>query len=256
MAKATLRDMVGAICPPWLQDEVGGAILRSCGSVLDALCARTVEGVKLRFPESTTYTALGYIGNDRLLERGPDQLHAGYASQLVRAIETWQNAGGARTVLSQLRAYFAPADGPPMRAVGDGWALAHDFNVWHVIDPATGYVTRTETAPVQWDWGLDRPWYAWVIVDVTGVWVPDRWGDPGTWGDGGVWGSNATESQVRGLNAIVKKWKSGNQQAQIIFTFDPSTFLMGGGDLPTGQGYTIAWQALQEANFLEIQGTE
>jgi hypothetical protein len=254
MAKATLRDMAVAIAPPWLQDDVGGAILRASCLVLDALSARLVEGVKLRFPQATTYTALGYIGNDRLLERGPGQTHAGYAAQLVKAVETWQNAGGARTVLSQLRAYFAPANGQPMRLVTDGYAGAHDFNVWHEIDTTTGYVTRTEVVTRNWDWGLHRWWYGWVIIDVSGRWTMDKWGDPGTWGDGGVWGSNATQAEVYSLNAIVKKWAPANMQKQIIFTFASGTLTRTSGDHPTGAGYTNAWQLAQNANFLAVQG--
>lgn len=254
MAIATLRDAILAIAPPWLQEGAGGTILRSTGMALDALGARTVEGVKLRFPTVSTYTSLGYVGNDRLLERGPAQTNAGYVDQLVRAIETWLNAGGARTVLSQLRAYYAPDDGPPMRAVCDGTA-SRDANVWHEIDPGTGVVTRTQVAPADWRWGLDRRWYCWAIIDVTGRWAPDHWGDPGTWGDGGVWGSSMTEGEARGLNAIVAKWKPAGVQAQIVLTFAPGTFTRTSLDHPSGAGFTFAWQALQPANFFALQGS-
>jgi hypothetical protein len=256
MAKATLRDMAVSIVPPWLQDDVGNAILRSCGMVLDALVARTVEGVKLRFPEVTTYTAFGYIGNDRRIERGPGQTNAGYSAQLLNAIPTWKNAGAGRTILSQMRAYFAPDDGPPMRLVMDG-TTARDFNLWHVVDPTTGYVTRSKISPATWKWGLNRRWYGWAIIDVSGIWVLDYWGDPGDWGDGGVWGSNATQEFVASLNAILKKWSPEGEVAQIIFAFDADTFsrLNTLGDHPNGTGYLYSWQALQEANFLEQQLT-
>jgi hypothetical protein len=253
MAETTLRDMIIAIVPPWLQDDTGNALLRSIGMVLDALGARTVEGVKLRFPEVASPTALGYIGNDRLLERGPNQSHVGYAAQLVRAIETWQNAGGGRTILSQLRAYYAPDNGPTMRLVIDG-TTTRDYNIWHEIAPVTGYVTRTEVNPADWKWGLDRRWYGWAIVDVTGRWSIDHWGDPGDWGDGGVWGSNITQEEAQGLNSILKKWMPAPEQGQIILTFSPSTFTRTSLDHPNGTGYTTAWQAAQAANFFTIQG--
>lgn len=254
MAITTLRDMAIDIAPPWLQDEVGGTILRAIGTVCDALCERTAQGVKMRYPGAGTPTALGYVGNDRLIERGPLQTDDGYVAQLDRAISTWQNAGGGRTILAQLRAYYAPSSGPPMRLVSDG-TTARNRNVWHEIDPSTGHVAKTTISPATWRWGLERRWYAWAIVDMTGRWILDRWGDPGTWGDGGVWGSNMTPEEATRLNAILLKWKPEGKRGQLILTFNPSTFsrLDSLGDHPSGNGYDYAWQAAQLANFLSPQ---
>lgn len=252
----TIREQVAEISPPWLRDEVGGSIMRAFGTVLDALAARTVEGVKLRFPEVATYTALGYIGNDRQIERGPSQTHTGYAAQLRKAFDTWRNAGGARTVLSQMRLHFAPANGPTMRVVAEGRG---GWTVWHWIAPTTGVVTREKVVD-NWNWnnapdypGLRR---GWLIIYAQGAWLPDHWGDPGDWGDGGVWGSNMTEGEAIDINALVRKWKPAGLLAQIILTFDASLFEVTdnlAGNV-NGQGESYAWRAGLAANFFMPQG--
>ncbi len=247
---ATLRDMCIALAPSWLQTGVGGALLRSVGTVLDGLVARTNEGVKLRMPGIASPTALGYIGNDRNIERGPSQPDTPYALQLSKAFDTWRNAGGARTILGQLRYYFAPDDGPPMRAVSNS-------AVWHEIDPVTGIVTKTVDG-TNWNWDdLTRWWRGWIIIDGTDRWLIDHWDDGGTWGDGGVWGSNMTEADARSFKRIIKKWKPANVYAKPIITFDPDLFEVTDvlADNVDGTGEDPFWRVTLQANFFESQGT-
>lgn len=242
----TLRQSIYRISPPWLQDDVGGSILRSIGTTLDGLAARTNEAVKLRFPEVTTPTALGYIGNDRLIERPPNQTSQGYAKQLREAFDTWRNAGGARTILTQLRLYFTPATAPVMRAVSNN-------AVWHEINNITGVVTRTEVGD-NWNWdGNPRWWRGWIIIQGSGFWNLDYWDNIGTWGDGGVWGSDMSEGDATSLNRIVKKWKPANVIAQIIVTFNSTLFERTdtAPPNPNGLGEDSAWRAPLEANFFE-----
>lgn len=254
----TLREQVAELSPPWLRDEVGGSILRAAATVLDALVERTRQAVRLRFPEAGSFTAFGYLGNDRAIERGPAQTRAGYAVQLRRALDTWRNAGGARTVLSQLAARFAPATPPPMRVVHDVPASAVDAAVWHELDTFSGDVSKAVVSPCNWDWdGQRRWWWGWVIVDGLGLWEPDYWDEIGTWDDGGVWDSNMTAEDADALNAISAKWKPANVYSRVIVTFalhmftneDPSA-----ATEPEGRGEDDSWRLTIPASFFCPQG--
>jgi hypothetical protein len=243
MAK-NLRDYLYEISPPWLRDDVGGGILWAFGTVLDALHERVREGVKLRFPEEGSPTALGYTGLDRDIERPPAQTDARYAIQLRKAFDTWRSAGSTRTLLTQLWMHFVNRPCPQMRAV-TGKAL------WHVIDTGTGVVTRINVEE-NWDWdGTHRGFWCWVIVDGTGVWAIDLWGDPGTWGDGGVWGSNMSRGEALDINKIARKWKPEHVRLQVIVTFDPDLFTVnhGPGFNVNGLGENVEWRASKAAAF-------
>lgn len=250
MPSSTFRDQLFEMSPPWLRDDVGGTILKAFGTVLDALSDRTRQGVKLRFPEVGSPTALGYTGTDRDIERGPTQSDEGYAIQLRQAFDTWRNAGGGRTILTQLRLYFAPGNGPPMR-------LVSAQSIWHEINTTTGAVTKTDNslAP-NWVWGDSKWWRGWAIIDVTGLFAIDYWGLPGDWGDGGVWGSDMTEGEVIDLNAILRKWKPAHIWGQIILVFNSGLFEVADTSPPNpnGNGEDYTWRSLLLANFLNIMG--
>jgi hypothetical protein len=249
------REQIAEISPPWLREEVGGTILRAVGTVLDALGERTAQAAKLGFPQVGPPSSLGYIGNDREIERPPGQSEAGYALQLREAFDTWRSAGAAWRMLTQMRLFFTPANGPGMRAVAEGRG---GIAIWHNINPVTGVVTRYEQTD-NWNW-KDLPdehplRQGWVVVDCVGYWTPDHWGDAGDWGDGGVWGSDMTEAEVQAFNGIMAKWKPQGTWAQIILIFDSSLFeltdpLAANVD---GDGDSDLWRAAKAANFLMPQ---
>lgn len=252
----TIRDQAYDLSPPWLRADVGATILRSVGTVLDALCDRTNEGVKLRFPEVASPTALGYIGHDRQIERPPGQLDAGYAAQLRVAFTTWRNAGGGRTILKQARLWFVNRTIPTMRLVAEGHG---GFAVWHEIDTGTGVWSRIKVAD-NWSWtggdgAMDRH-RGWCIIQGAGIWTLDYWGDPGDWGDGGVWGSDMNAEDAVGLNFILKKWKPEHALGQIILTFDNTLFERTDAlaDNVDGTGEDLSWRAPLLANFFAPQG--
>lgn len=245
----TLRDQVADLSPTWLREDVGGTILRAFGTVLDALCDRTNQGVKLRFPEVGSPTALGYTGNDRNIERGPNQSDATYAAQLRVAFATWRNAGGARTILRQLQLYFPAASIPTMRAVTNA-------AMWHTIDGGGTVAKLNDGANWNWD-GLSRWWRGWIIIESGGRWTLDYWDEIATWGDGGCWGSDIEEGDVLSVNAIVKKWKPANVVEQILITFDAGRLAVGNAlvDNVDGTGEDYYWRAAQNISFLEPQVT-
>lgn len=258
MSITTIRDTIAAYSPPWLRAEVGGTILRAFGVVLDALTAREVEGVKLRFPSVGSPTALGAMGNDRQIERGPSQTDPGYIVQLLSAHATWKYAGSARTLLKQLRAYFAPSDGPPMRTVFVHFdEVLGAKAVWHFITPSTGTVTKTKAANWFWksEWLYLVPvpwWWGWVIIDGSSLWTADYWDEEGTWGDGGVWGSSMTYDETRSLIAIIRKWCPAHMCVQPVVVFaDIFNTTSAQPPNPDGQGEDDSWRAGVPAIFLE-----
>lgn len=218
-----LRDSILNIAPPWLLEAVGGGLLYTGGLILDAVGdAWLKEGIKARFPDSAPTDALGYIGNDRLIDRGPGELDPSYVIRLRQAIDTWRNAGGGRTILAELAAYFTNVATPPLRLVSDS-------SIWHEFDWGTKLTTRTAAAG-NWVWDVytGARWFrGWAIIDSTGAapWTPDVWDLVGTWGDGGTWGSNATVYDVAAIRKILDRWKPAHITAlNVIITFSATLF--------------------------------
>ncbi len=248
MGDASFRADGSDLDPPWLQSDVGGALMRAFRTVLDALVARTVEGVKLGMPGVAPPSALGYIGNDRVIERGPTQASGPYAIQLRQAFDIWRGAGSAHTILTQLRSYFSPSNGPNMRAVSNR-------AVWHEIAPTTGVVTKTVVG-TNWNWdGLTRWWRGWVIIDGSVLWILDYWNSGGIWGDGGVWGSNMTLSDADSFKRITKKWSPANVLSRVIIVFSATLFERTDAlvDNVDGTGEDPFWRVTVMANFFTPQ---
>lgn len=217
---ATFRNALLESAPSWLRGPVSDAFLGAIGTMLDGWAEWGWYAVRARYPEEAPPDALGYIGNDRNLERGPAQTDPGYAAQLRRAFDTWRVAGNAGTVLRQLAAYFTGIATPPLRAVSDG-AIWHEY----AYGPPEA-VTKTVVG-TNWDWdgyAGTRWWRGWVILDSTdGPWAIDEWSDDEFWGDGGTWGTTASYEEVISILRIVRKWKPAHvHNVYVIVTFDPS----------------------------------
>lgn len=214
----TFRDTIASISVGWLQEVVGGGILYCAGLAIDAMYDETVEGVKARFPGVGPEDSLQYIGNDRVIERGPNESSSSYVLRLRKAFDTWAVAGNAAKMLEALRIYYLPAL-PPIRAVSDR-------AVWHAIsnDEALN-VTRTAGANWNWD-GTVKPHRGWVIIDSTaGPYAAKTWGDGHAYGDGTTWGSTANAQDVNAIQRLVRKWKPAHVKVTyIVVTFDASIF--------------------------------
>ena len=219
----SFRDSILRIAPPWLQAYVGSRLLYIDGILLDSITDWLSSGVKARFPDEAPEDALGYIGNDRSLEQGPAEPVAHFRTRLREAVDTLKNAGGGRTLLSELAAHFDGIGEPPMRLVSDS-------SVWHEYNWGTGLTTRTKVTPSNWLWDLEagfRWWRGWVIIDSSGgPWGTYDWDDPDkTWDEPSLtWDSTATPDDVEGVRRIVRRWKPENVDGHIIVTFDASLF--------------------------------
>lgn len=211
------------IAVAWLKGPNGNALLTSVTTLLNGVSGWAVQGVRARYPSTAPPDALGYIGNDRNLERGPAQTDEGYSVQLRRAFDTWRVAGNASTVLRQLAAYFTGIAQPPLRLVADR-------ATWHEYNWSTDVVTKTKVG-TNWTWDslTGTRWFrGWVIIDSTsGPWTRRKWGvGGGKWGSSGAtWGSSATHDEVQSIFRIVKKWKPAHVHAiYVIVIFNGPLF--------------------------------
>jgi len=242
------RESIMEIAPPWLLGETGQGVQYAAGTVIDSLAEWNNEGIKAAFPGIGTPDALALIGRDRVLDRGPTETDAHYASRLSKAFDTWATAGAAPTLLKQLLAWFNPATNTPIRVVSNA-------AVWHSINPVTEIVTKTVVG-TNWTWDGFAPvrWFrGWVILDSSAApWLPDLWGAPGTWGDGGTWGSNATLTEVAQLQRIVRKWKPAHVSClNIIVIFSATHFEVADASPPNpnGSSDTPLWRIGYNAIF-------
>lgn len=93
--------------PPWLRRTVGAKLVRGIGDEIDAVVDRSVEAAKARFPNAARLDALGAIGVERRIRRGPNETAATYAKRLRRWFDDHRTRGGPYALLAQLFAYFA-----------------------------------------------------------------------------------------------------------------------------------------------------
>lgn len=131
-----------SVVPPWLRRTVGGALVESIGVQLDAETDRNVDGVNLRFPSADRPTALGYLGRERRIIRGPAESDASYAARLLIWLDSHAIRGGPYALLTQLHAYFLDSMNVPIRLIASS-GLRHSMD-------ANGTIVRDTI-----DWNAD-----------------------------------------------------------------------------------------------------
>jgi hypothetical protein len=156
------REYQPLIAPPWLQREKGAAWLRALGDVKDGQVERCKQAVKVRMPILAPADALGAIGVERGIPRGPGESNASYAGRLVGAWETWASAGSPRGMLAALRA----------AGYGDAHLLIArqlDFSL-----DASGKLRVAGLAAGSWN--IDNQPAFWSQFQVLLPYNPTRWG--------------------------------------------------------------------------------
>jgi hypothetical protein len=132
--------------PGWLRGTVGGGLLQAIGMQLDDLVDRAADSVELRFPDADRPEALGPLGRDRRIKRGPLEEADTYAGRLRGWWQAHRNRGGPYALLEQqyahLRSFY-----------DDGIFLQTDL-VYHsgtrrILHP-DGTITRDSI-----EWGAD-----------------------------------------------------------------------------------------------------
>jgi hypothetical protein len=93
-----------AMQPTWLQTPEAAAWVGGMGYVKDWLAQNCKLGVLQRFPYFAAPDALAQIGIDRGIPQAVSDTLTSYAQRLVNAWTTWQSAGTAFGLLTQLAA--------------------------------------------------------------------------------------------------------------------------------------------------------
>ena len=108
------EEWLPSILPPWLNTN-GRAFARGVGARMDKIVQLYRDAVLSRFPKFAPEDALGYIGKERGLPRGPAESASAYALRLAAAWTAWQGdqtpvtgkGGGGGTPLGLLNAIKA-----------------------------------------------------------------------------------------------------------------------------------------------------
>jgi hypothetical protein len=221
-----LADMAAEISPPWLKGPVGSRLVYALTMPLDALTALCFQGVKARFPLVGTPTALGAVGRDRGLRRGPNESAAAFAARCLSWLDAWKHAGSSYALLDQLAGFFSP-NAPLMRVVSSNGASA----IWYTRNADGSRALHVET-PTNFNWdgaGASKRTRFFVIVyDVAGnpYNLGGEWGDGSrAWGDGGTIGTSALPIDSDGFVGVLDDWTAAHAVSIFaIFAFAPASF--------------------------------
>lgn len=212
MAPVTLTTRLLQSVPPWLTREVGGALIRQFGGLLDAIAVRGADGVKLRFPTLLLdTTALALIGQERRIRRGPGEAASTYASRLPRWWDDHRGRGGPYALLRQLYAYFAATLRRPID-------LVYQSGTRYRMDVA-GEITRDA---ISWEgdaggWA-QTIWLIWDIGDTYPVPLVDENGNQLVDEEGNVLVAEDdsgvltlfTEEDLEVFKAVPREWLAGH----------------------------------------------
>ena len=165
--KLGLRDLILAICPPWLTRGTTptdtspgkwGRVMYEFGLLGDGLLEKLDQGMKAHMPGYGTAQALPYLGADRVLVQAPAESNAAFILRLKSFLQTWQTAGSAASVLRQILTYFTPYT-PLVR-------LVTNSGVWDWYDAGASIADMPIHAFIgtdSWAWGAD--WTTWAGHD-------------------------------------------------------------------------------------------
>lgn len=148
-ARLSFRFAMRRFVPPWLRRTVGGAIMDSLGVPVETLVDRCIESVKIRFPSERFPDALAYIGRDRRIPRGPNEIDYTYSARLRLWWDAHLTRGGPYALLEQMYAFFQATDNPTIAVVGNS-------GIRHVVDPS-GNITRDEIGSAGWTGDGEHP---------------------------------------------------------------------------------------------------
>lgn len=164
-----------------LQGPQGAAFMRSLGITKDFYAARARQAVKMRFPSFASTDALGAIGDERLIDRGPTETDAAYAARLRDAWNAWTFGGTAFGLLTALTIQgYAP--------------VVMNSSFQNTLD-GNGNLVQVATA-----WRRDLVWNNFTLI-LPHPW-PTRWLSAGNWAAPVIVGTGSgTVSSVSGVAA-------------------------------------------------------
>lgn len=213
----THRDTLLKLAPWWLRGYRMIRILFAIGILIDAVAEQLLQGLRRRFPGyEDASDALGVIGRDRRIRRGPNEPDATYALRLQRWLDDHPRRGNAYALLRQFFAYYrtSPYAADLVYLNGTGYSLDTAGNITSNDQPTF----NPDAIPKRGRWWLFVYWPE--VPPGDGI-----WSDPGTWDDGGVWDSGLTVQQVTDLRLIPREWGNGHSIGSVV--------LLAPGSVPT-----------------------
>ncbi len=199
------REVVKKYAPPWLRGNSGYRLLYTLGIQFDTLAEYLRIGCLQGFPSYCEEEALGYIGQDRKIRRGPSEPVESYRVRLKNFKSSWKKAGSPVVLLPQLAAYYLPSE-VTIRYVCSG----HDDQGQRCSDWWTyqaGALSYHRETPANWDWdGLIGDFRYWIII-YGGLLPTWNWDDPGRYWDepGLLWGYQ-NGGTVYDLRNLIDTW--------------------------------------------------
>lgn len=250
-----LRDMMRILAHRPFQEEIAQRFLWLFGLGPDGVLEKSNQGLRNRRILQATTGGLARLGEERGIVHGLTESDASYAARVQRAIDDWQRAGSAWSIMSQLLGYVTPSK-PPADIVSTlyssaGVAQSSQWDSFEVNADPTRAPVHTLDATGNFDWDSASPttgsWQWWRIYVVLDAVTPHNWinaeglwGSGGLWGDGGAWGVDAANN-LTGLSIrlIVNQWRPKAVAAHwIIISFNDTLFdatqPAGGGVNPDG----------------------
>lgn len=229
-----IRDSIKEISVEWLADGVAEKVNYSIALVLDGEIEAAYQGRLATMPGKGTPTALGFLGADLVIRRGPNEPDANYSRRLTVAHDTWRTAGSPIAVLEQVAAYVQPTT-PVIRTIGNN-------SIWDWLDAAGDWFVFYGSGNWNWDGhtGLSKWWRAWVVIEPgTFAQRPGTWDTAygATWDSDtatGTWDTTATQADVAAIFDLVNTWKSAHNEGvndgtevtrpMVIVSFDATLF--------------------------------
>lgn len=128
------------LAPPWLRGGDARHLLASLGEFRDDAADAVKLAVLAKLPRAVTPAdALGRIGADRLMPRGPAESDASYAARLAGAWESWPWSGTPYGILTALR----------LAGYGNSPELWTPRGMKHKLDGNNELVTTDAGVPLQ-----------------------------------------------------------------------------------------------------------
>lgn len=210
------------VCPPWLRRTVGTAVMKSLGVQIDTEIDRDVDGVGLRFPNPNQPDALGFLGRERRILRGPAEPAANFAIRLRTWWDAHSTRGGPYALLGQMFPYLAGTIDAPVEVVGNS-------GIRHLVD-ANGVITRDS---IDWNGDGNYPtkWARfWVMINSATLTLPlvTESGEPVLTESGEqvltvsqITAANITDEQKEIVCAVPREWSAAHiDEVHVILLFD------------------------------------
>ncbi len=167
------RDSFYTFVPPWLRAGNGEKYMYTLEFMRDLLMEKASQAQAIRLPGQGDSSQIPYLAYDRQLVQGPLESNDSFILRLQQAFPTWNKAGSAPAVLTQLQAYAQGRqayDLPEFAIISNPRQLQDTslVNTWWSLnysDPI-GTAPLLYTRPINFDWDGNETatWRCWLVV--------------------------------------------------------------------------------------------